>query len=119
MSDEREILEHEVIDGVHVLRLHMSDLEDGAPLMALNERMEKLLENSDSSPKVIVNLSSVEYMVTTALAKLVSYRRRILGKNGGLSLCGLQPAVQEVMEITKFDELFDICEDEPQALKAM
>ena len=77
--------------------------------------MSEVLEQ-EQVPQIVVNLGRVEYLITTALAKLVSFRIKVGERGGTFRLCSLQPAVREVMEITKFDELFDICENEPDAL---
>jgi anti-anti-sigma factor len=116
MAEDKQILEHEVVEGTHVFRLQIAMLEDATALMALEDELSQLLE-SEESPTVIVNLGSVEYMVTTALAKLVSYRRKLCNRGGDLILCSLQGPVQEVMKITRFDELFETYEEEAEAVE--
>ena len=94
----------------------MSRLEDATPLFALEAKLVQILEEQGGAPKVVLNLSAVEYLVTTALAKFMSLRAKVDKKGGELILCGLQPAVAEVMHITQFDTLFPIYETEEQAL---
>jgi len=117
MAQNEQILERELVRGVHVFRLRMRMLEDAAALMALEQELEHVLQAEEVSPKVVINLGSVEYLVTIALVKLVSFKKRIGARGGSISLCSLQPAVREVMEITRFDELFKIYDSEPQAIE--
>jgi len=119
MADNDQILEHELVGEVNVFRLRMSMLEDGTPLIALEHELDKFLDSAHESPMVVINLGSVEYLVTTALAKLVSFRGKISDLGGRLILCGLRPAVKDVMRITRFDELFEICDGESKAIERM
>jgi len=116
MQEAEGILEHEVIDGVHVFRLRMTGLEDRIALLAFEDAMDQLLKESKEPPRIVVNLGQVEYLLTTALAKLVSFRVRVHKRKGTFVLCCLRPAVQEVMKIAGFDELFSISKSESRAI---
>jgi anti-anti-sigma factor len=78
--------------------------------------MNGLLEQSEGPLKVVVNLGLVEYLVTTALAKLLSFRRRVLERGGVFALCSLRPPVRDVIRIAQFDELFAIYRNETDAV---
>ena len=116
MKNAKDSLEHEVIDGVHVLRVKMPRLDDESALLVVEDELTELLdEPGGEAPKVVINLASVEYMFTAALAKLVSYRAKILERSGQISLCCLRDGVAGVMKIMHFDRLFDICKSERDA----
>jgi len=116
MSENAGFLEHEVVDGVHVLRLQAPRLENGTPVLTLEDELNRILEEAGEEPKVVINLASVEYLVTTALAKLISFRAKLVRLGGMLNLCNLQPAVQDVIRITHFEKLFGIYGSESEAL---
>ena len=79
MEEQGELLEHEVIEGVHVLRPRMIRLEDGAALLLVESALNEILgDEGDAEPRVVLNLESIEYLVTTALAKFMSFRTRVL-----------------------------------------
>lgn len=116
MANTDEVLEHELTGGVHVLRLCTSRLETATPMMVLEDEVERILAENHTALHLVINLAQVEYLVTTALAKLVSFRETVLDQGGRISLCSLQPAVEEMMEVTRFDELFEIYGSESEAV---
>lgn len=117
MAETKEVLEHEQVQGVHVLRICTKMLETSTPMMVLEDELGRILAENEGAIDVVINLDQVEYLVTTALAKLVSCRERVLERGGSISLCSLQPAVAEMMEVTRFDELFDIYSSESAAIE--
>jgi anti-anti-sigma regulatory factor len=44
--------------------------------------------------------------------------KQVRGYGGQLKVCGATGVVKEVMEISGFDTLLDLCEDEPQAVRS-
>jgi len=120
MPDAEEVLEHEEVGGVHVLRLRLSRLEDVSALLLFENAMGEILEAEEGAgPRVIVNLASLDYMVTTALAVLMSFRTKLMAAGGRLRLCCPRPNVAEVFRITHFDEYFEISPTEREALRYM
>ncbi|MFW5923685.1 MAG: STAS domain-containing protein [Planctomycetota bacterium] len=116
MTENTDILEHELVDGIHVLRLKTKRLDISSPVMILEDVLEGIVEES-GVPRVVLNLESVQFLVTTALAKLVRGREGIREAGGILILCELQGPVREVMDVTGFDELFEIYETEESAVQ--
>ncbi len=115
-----EFLESELIEGVRVLRPRVARLEDATALLVLEDELRQILEESGQAPpKVVLNLESIEYIITTALAKLMSYRAKILAQGGKMALCCVRPAIKEVMKITQFDRAFSFYESESEALADM
>jgi anti-sigma B factor antagonist len=117
MTQRDQVLEHQNIQGVHVLRICTSRLETSTPMMVLEDELSRILAEDSGAIHLVINLGEVEYLVTTALAKLVSCREKVLERDGSISLCSLQPAVAEMMEVTRFDELFDIYPTESAAVE--
>lgn len=115
MEDTKHSLEHEVIDGVHVVRVKTPRLDDEAALLVLEDELTEFIENVEGPPKVVINLASVEYIFTVALAKLVSYRAKIRKLSGQMALCCLQEGVLDVMKVMHFDRLFSIYKTEREA----
>ena len=119
MTDTDEVLEYEQTRGVHVLRVRASRLDSVTPLMVMDDELDRILKEDDQAPGLVINLGSVEYLVTIALAKLITCREKIVERGGTIGLCSLQPAVAEMMEVTRFNELFEIYEDEAEAIEGM
>lgn len=120
MGKPRQLLEHEVTEGVHVLRPRMPRLEDGTALLVLEDTLNEILDAGGDPPaRIVINLESIEYLVTTALAKFMAFRTRVLTQGGRLCLCSLRPAVEEILKITHFDRFFKMFEDEAAAVAAL
>lgn len=68
--------------------------------------------------KLILNLSGVPYMDSSGVGTLVEVFRRVSSYKGAMILCGLTTRVRSVLEITKLDRFFTICQTEEEAAKA-
>ena len=65
--------------------------------------------------RLILNLSQVPYMDSSAVAVLVEALQKLRPSGGRLMLVGLQPRVKGLLEIARLDTVFVIVPDEQQA----
>ena len=72
----------------------------------------------DEKPKVILNLDDVSMMDSSGLGILVSAFTSVQKKGGRLVLAGLGKGLQNLIAITKLTRVFDIYEDEEEAVKS-
>jgi anti-sigma B factor antagonist len=66
--------------------------------------------------KILLNMSTVNYVDSTGLGELVSAYRFIKGEGGELKLLGINKKVTDLLQITKLYTVFDIHNDEGQAI---
>jgi anti-anti-sigma factor len=66
--------------------------------------------------RLILNLSQVPYMDSSAVAVLVESVRRLKATGGKICLTGLQPRVQGLLEIARLVTIFTIAKDEAEAM---
>jgi len=66
--------------------------------------------------KLVLNLSQVPYMDSSAIAVLVESLQRIRKFGGKIYLTDLQPRVKGLLEIARLNSIFGICKDEAEAL---
>jgi anti-anti-sigma factor len=66
--------------------------------------------------KLIVNLGSVPYMDSSAIAVFVESLQKLRKAGGKLYLTNLQPRVKGLLEIARLDSIFVICADEKEAM---
>jgi anti-sigma B factor antagonist len=78
--------------------------------MLLGEIKEK------RTPKVLLNLMSVRYIDSSGIASLVEGLKASRDLGSRLILYGLSPAVREVMELSRLQRIFEIYDNEEQAL---
>lgn len=70
----------------------------------------------DQKPsRIVVSLAEVPYMDSSGIASLVKLLARSRRDGIELRLFGLTKRVQGLFEITKLDNVFTICADEPEA----
>ncbi len=70
----------------------------------------------ESSPKkLILNLSQVPYMDSSAIAVLVETLQRMRKHGGKIYLTNLHPRVKGLLEIARLDSIFIVTADEEEA----
>jgi anti-sigma B factor antagonist len=66
--------------------------------------------------KIIMNLAGINYIDSTGLGELVSGYRMIKSEGGELKLLNLNQKVSDLLQITKLYTVFDIHNQEAQAV---
>ena len=66
--------------------------------------------------KLVLNLSQVPYMDSSAIAVLVEALRKMQRSGGKVWLTNLQPRVKGLLEIARLNAIFGIAVDESEAL---
>lgn len=79
-----------------------------------NFLMNLIEENPNEN--LVLNLSEVEYMSSSGLRVFVSIMRNLKEKNRMLKLSNLSLAVKRVFEVVELMDMFDIYNDEQEAL---
>ncbi len=78
----------------------------------LKQQMIALLDGGAAD--IIVDLTQVEYLDSTALGVLIGGLKRLREKNGNLLLVCPNQRVRRVFEITGLDKIFDIYNSESE-----
>jgi len=81
----------------------------------IGEELVGLVEDQGRK-RILINFEGVDYLSSTVLGKLIALHKRVAASRGELKLCGIKPGIMEVFEITKLDKVFDIYEDEDEAM---
>lgn len=68
--------------------------------------------------KVFLNLKNVRYIDSSGIASLVEGLKASRDQGSRLILFGLSPAVREVMQLSRLQKIFEIYENEEQALSS-
>lgn len=83
----------------------VSELDDTNSI-ALGEQIGGLLDQCKQN--VEIDLGAVEYICSTAIAKILSWHRKLTGRQGKLSLKNAKPFVYEVLSVTGLGRLMEI-----------
>ena len=102
---------------VTVVRFVDRKILDAANIQELGDELFSLVE-VDKRKNLLLNFSSVEFLSSAALNKLIILERKVKAHEGQLKLCNLRPEIIEVFVITRLNQLFDIKDDEADAMAA-
>lgn len=70
------------------------------------------------SKKLLLNLGDVSYIDSSGIGELVSGYTTVTNNGGQLKLVGLSKRVKDLLQITKLYTVFEVYEDEPQAVRS-
>ncbi len=101
-----------MIDGVVVLQVIPAGRFAYEDVIGLFESLSGL----GNVPRIVVDLSGVEYVNSGFVAGLVGLTKRARSSTGRLVLCGLRPRICEILARTQLDKFFDISDNEEGAL---
>jgi anti-sigma B factor antagonist len=105
----------ETVDGVTVATFAGPDLIAEDVIAEVGDQLTELATGPAAS-KVLLNFREVRLMSSTMLAILLKFARRVEESGGRLKLCRIAPDLRVIFQITRFDRLFDIYDEEWAAL---
>lgn len=114
MSDYRRLDVSEVGD-VTVVRFRDPKIIEDLNIQELGSEMFRLVEEEDRR-KLLLNFATVDFLSSAALGKLITLEKKVKAHGGQLKLSNIRPEIFEVFQITKLTRLFDIRDDEADAL---
>jgi anti-sigma B factor antagonist len=91
-------------------------IELGEESAAVRNTVGDLL--SAGNKRILLNLAGVDYIDSSGLGALVSSYTSVRKQGGELKLLNLTNKVSDLMQVTKLYTVFDIANDEAQAVKS-
>ncbi|HEX3657858.1 MAG TPA: STAS domain-containing protein [Pirellulales bacterium] len=113
----RRRLEVSQMGDVTVVRFVDRRILDESNIHEMGQEMFQLVEE-EKRQKLLLNFTSVEFLSSAALGKLITLDKKVKAHGGTLRLSNIRPEIYEVFAITKLNKLFDIRDDEANALHA-
>ena len=107
----------ETINGVPVVRPVVPDLTDEGAIAELGDLLDELVDQWGVTG-VLLNFQEVRHMSSAVLGVLLKFSRRVARHRGRLKLCRLALDLREIFRITKFEQLFEIHDEERLALES-
>ena len=105
------------IGDVTVVQFVDRKILDEANIQELGQELFELIEEQGKK-NLLLNFLNVEFLSSAALGKLITLDKKVKTHAGRLKLSNIRPEIYEVFKITKLNKLFDIKEDEAEALAA-
>ena len=108
-------LEVRKVGDVTMVRFRDKRITEDRRAQEVGRELYNLVEGGNGK-NVLVSLSSVDFLSSAALGKLITLDKKVKAKGGVLKLCSIRPEIYEVFAITRLDRLFDIRKDESDGL---
>ncbi len=105
------------VGDVTVVRFLDRKIIEDINIQELGQELFRLVE-TDGRDRLLLNFSSVDFLSSAALGKLITLDKKMKAHGGALKLSNIRPEIYEVFSITKLNRLFDIRKDEAEALAA-
>lgn len=91
--------------------------------ISMGESKEKFVNKMDSlllqqESNVLLNLAGINYVDSTGIGELVGYMSKFTQSNKHLKILKPHERVKKLLNITKLDTIFEIFEDEEEAVKS-
>ena len=113
----RQRLDVSEVGEVTVVRFKDRRILDASNIEELGIELFELIEQEDRK-KLLLNFADVEFLSSAALNKLIILDKKIKSGGGKLKLTDLRPEIHEVFVITRLNQLFDIHDEEADALES-
>ncbi len=102
-------------DGVTILE-PKGKITIGAGDVALREAVHEALEAGAN--KLLISLAGVTTVDSSGVGELVSAYTTVTNRGGKLKLLNLPPKVADILQITQLITVFDIYDDEEEAVSS-
>jgi anti-sigma B factor antagonist len=67
--------------------------------------------------RIIVNCEKLNYISSAGLGVFMSFIEEVRERGGDIKICGLVPKVRHTFEILGFQDIFEMLDDQPAAIK--
>ena len=101
------------VDGVTVLDLS-GKIVLGEGSVTIRDAVRDVL--AKGSNKILLNLADINYIDSSGIGELVSALTAVKNAGGALKLLQLTKKVKDLLQITKLYTVFDIYDDEAEAI---
>ena len=111
------LLKDEAKGEIRIIAIDVVRLVDGAAIEQCYREIVEVLNRTEES-HVLLHFGRVAFMSSAALGMLIRVNKKCKEFNIALKLCNISPEIREVFKITSMDKIFDIHDDDAQALEA-
>jgi anti-sigma B factor antagonist len=105
------------VGEVTIVRFRDRKIVEDINIQELGSEMFHLVD-TEKRDKLLLDFSTVDFLSSAALGKLITLDKKVKARGGVLKLSNIRPEIYEVFTITKLNRLFDIKDDEAEALAA-
>ena len=118
MQEQNPRIEVESFGKVLAVQLTDRRILDEVNITQIGDQLRELVAQAEV-PLFVLDFVNVSNMSSSALGMLITLNKKIRERNGELRLCNIQPAIREVFEITRLNEIFRICSSRREAVESL
>ena len=111
----RRALRTENIDGVTVVSFMETKIVQDESIQEMGDQLYSLVED-EGHKQLLLNFGNVQFLSSAALGKLINLKKEVGAVKGKLKLCCIHKDLFEVFRITRLDQVFEIYDEEQEAL---
>jgi anti-sigma B factor antagonist len=93
------------------------ELIDRGQASAMLDEIEEDIEKG--SNKILLNLSDLKYLNSSGLNVIINILTKARKSGGDVAICNVNKKITELLVITKLNSVFNVCENEEEALKVL
>lgn len=103
------------VDGITIVDMS-GRITLGEGSVILRDSIKELV--AEGHTKILLNLGNVSYIDSSGIGELVSAYTSVRKEGGELKLLNLTKKVHDLLQITKLYTVFDVKDDEAEAVKS-
>jgi anti-anti-sigma factor len=118
MSAHQHLFSTRTHRDVLIIQLPAQEFHDGKLVEEVSQQLHQVADETETRD-MLLNLSGVGTVSTYMLGKILALRKKVRDKGGAFRICEIEPAVREVLAVTKLHQVLDISDTEAQALNSL
>ena len=99
----------------NVLILKMKGRLDAISSPAAEKKVFECINNGETN--LLLDFEGVDYLSSAGMRMLLSTTKKLKGLSGKLVLCSINNNVMDVLKMSGFDHVLELCDDEESALQ--
>ena len=112
-----ECIESYEVEKVAVIKFVDEKVMDPGRIEQLGKELLSVAEDDDTK-QLLINFENVRFFSSQAINKLIVLERRVKAGGGSIRLSNLRPEVRDLFTYTNLDSVFDIRDEESDAIKS-
>ena len=114
-EDEHQYLRRRWIGDILVVGFTSPYLQTEDVVERVGAQLFGLLEEGNPT-KMVLSFDGVRFVSSSMLAQVIKLHKTLVKSKGKLRVCGLVPAIRDVLRASQLDKLLDVHQDETAAL---
>ena len=113
-----ECFDFEDVQDISIVKFRDAKLMDPTRIEKMGEELLAVMEDSDNED-IVVNFENVSFFSSAAINKLIVLEKHVRARGGEIRLTNLRQEVRDLFSYTHLDQVFQIREDDKEAIESL